>query len=213
MRTPSDVSPLLLAAVAGIAGHVLFVGPALENLRPRSAPPPRVEVVAPAPGPPMREAPRGTAAVGPFLASSMRERVAWRGDFVGRTRIGPDGIVATLHESRVFRTPEATHGALLEVRLDLAEEAPGGSWRIARKGVPVDVSRRVHAGETVRLPGLDLVIPGAGIEDLGGRWLVVTMAVRSTDGGTPEAHAHMDRGMAEAIVRRAEAWRMAQPRE
>ena len=206
MHPRTDLAPLVFAAAAGVVGHFAIVRPFVDAL----GGPPRataclahMEVVPPAPlpMPAMVEAPEGAPFVGPFHAVGSHPD-GWRAEFRGRTAIQRGAVVAVVPGARVARMPGASHAALLSARLDLATRAEDGSLTVVQRGVPVDLSRRVHEGEAVTLPGLDLALPRVGARALQGAVLVVSLGVRSPY-GPAEIQVPMDPAAMEAVAVRA----------
>ena len=207
MRPRHDLAPLALAAAAGLVGHVVFVRPLVRSLGgpPASVCMAETEVVPPAPfpGPAMVEAPAGSPWVGPFAATGSHPD-GWRASFRGRTALTDGALVAVVPAATVSRAPGSSHGALLWARLDLAERAGDDALAVIQAGVPVDLSRRVYAGEAVDLPGLDLALPRVGARALQEHVLMVTLGVR-TPGGPSEVQVPVDPALMEAIAVRAAA--------
>ena len=201
MRRRTDPVPLLLCAAAGVVGHAFVMQPVLDAVggwsvtRLISAAAPRP------PAPPMRDGPF----IAPFAASSAGASGAWEADFRGRIGMTSGGVVVTVPSPRVGRRPGAGPAALLALRVDLAERTPDGAWTVLERGTPVDVSRRVHDGETLTLEGVDLFVPRVGARALASHVLVVTLVVRA--GAEPSlVHVPLDAALAGEVADRALAW-------
>lgn len=198
-----SAAPLAIIALSAVAGHAFLWAPLAQRADADSA------VILLEPGdapPPMRELPPGPDRamwVGPFIAERVDPGTPWRAAFHGRTAIGPAGTIVELERSTFEAGARIRGGRVASLRLGLAEPTPDGGWRVVREGPAVPLGAPVRAHRTTLFSTDPLHLPGAGWDELEGRWLVVTVETETAELGRSVTHVHMDRGLTHALADRA----------
>lgn len=135
-----------------------------------------------------------------FRVDNFATPFAVKGEFSGMVTVHSGEIRVDVSDAR-FSLPEAPPAEpagqyLRSIRLELARGRNGG-WEsvLSTEAVPIDAT--LAEGDSIDIPVPELVLPRAGIEDLGAYWLVFTIEV-SGSAGDPNvglSHVELPRGL------------------